>query len=113
MATLPTVRVKNPSKPGDFVVINELDFDPKRHEPFTGEGAGKDEEQGGGQNEGTPDIGPTLPDGYALEHVSGGYYQLFGPEGQLIEGPANGKWRGEDAALAAALDHAAARPSRG
>lgn len=32
MGDLPTVKVRDPAKPGDFKVINESDFDPEFHE---------------------------------------------------------------------------------
>ena len=32
--TCPTVRIKAPEAPGGFVVINEADFDPEKHEFF-------------------------------------------------------------------------------
>lgn len=45
--SVPTVMIKDPNKPGDHIIINESDFDPKRHElfdaPATDEPKGVDE----------------------------------------------------------------------
>ena len=38
MSTLPTVKIQDPEKPGDFRVINESDFDPIYHTPWKDEG---------------------------------------------------------------------------
>jgi hypothetical protein len=32
--TIPTVRIQDPNKPGDYVVINESDFNAEVHKPF-------------------------------------------------------------------------------
>ena len=104
MGALPTVRIKNASKPGDFIVINESDFDPKVHEKFVGEPkretpAPKTESQ-------KVETGTGFPDGYRYEPAKGGYGHLYHGD-VLIEGPSNGKFQGEGAALAAAQEHAA------
>lgn len=43
-----------------------------------------------------------LPPGYELEGGKGGYYTLKDPDGEVIEGPSNGKHQGEDGAADAA-----------
>lgn len=35
MATVPTVKIVNPDKPGEFFNLNESDFDPKKHKRFS------------------------------------------------------------------------------
>ena len=113
MATVPTVRIKNPDLPGDFIVINESDFDAAVHEKFEGERAQSASRPAGKPGDGGKESGSALPDGYEIEAAGGGgYYHLFGPEAQLIEGPSNGKWQGKDAALKAAIDHAAHAAAR-
>jgi hypothetical protein len=103
MGALPTVRIKNPAKPDDFMVINESDFDPKVHEKFVGEP--KPSPTPKPEDKPKPNAGDGFPEGYRYENAKGGYGHLyFGDE--IIEGPSNGKWQGEEAARAAAIDHA-------
>lgn len=48
-----------------------------------------------------------LPEGYAVTHVAGGYYELTDPSGDVVEGPSNGKWQGKDGAARGAWEHVA------
>jgi len=32
--TIPTVRIQDPDRPGDFLLINRADYDPDIHQPF-------------------------------------------------------------------------------
>ncbi len=103
MGALPTVRIKNPNEPGDFIIINESDFNPTVHEKFEGEvkpATTKPKVKGG-----KTDGGSSFPEGYRYEPAKGGYGLLYHGD-EVIEGPSNGKWQGEDAARAAAVDHA-------
>ena len=34
MGQLPTVTIKDPRQPGGFLIINQMDFDPAKHEMF-------------------------------------------------------------------------------
>lgn len=43
-SSVPTVTIKDPNKPGDYIIINESDFDPKRHEMFDAPAAEKPED---------------------------------------------------------------------
>lgn len=104
---LPTVKVKNPDIEGEYVVINRKDFREGVHELFEEAKAEKKAEK-------KPDIEPkkddepTMPEGYRYENGQGGYGILYGPAGQVIEGPASsGKFHGEAAAIEAAIAHAA------
>lgn len=107
MATIPTVRIKNPDVQGDFIVINESDFDPTVHEKFTDEHAAKAAENNPPAGTSTTtSSGTAMPDGYRYEAAKGGYGHLFHGD-VLIEGPSNGKFQGEAAAIAAAIEHAA------
>lgn len=106
MTKIPTVRIKDPSHPADYVVINESDFDPKVHELYE-EPKGAKKAKAAAEGEKKGDDGPQLPEGYTIEAAGGAYKHLYGPEGQLIEGPNNGKWQGEAAAAEAAIEHAA------
>lgn len=45
MAEVPTIRIKNPSDPDEFIIINEADFNPDIHEPFDGESAEPPEDE--------------------------------------------------------------------
>ena len=44
---------------------------------------------------------------YEITHIGGGYYELRSPDGDLVEGPSNGKWQGQDGALQGARAHQA------
>jgi hypothetical protein len=44
---------------------------------------------------------------YEITHIGGGYYSLRSPDGELIEGPSNGKWQGQDGAIQGARAHRA------
>jgi len=92
MATIPTVRVRHPD---GYMVINESDYDAGLHELVDASDSGAKSGDGG-----------AVPDGYVVEHAGGKYYRLLGPDGEVIEGPANGKWEGSGAAEQAARDHA-------
>lgn len=113
MGRLPTVKISAPDVDGGFIVINESDFDPEKHERFEGtepeaaQGAAGDEgPEDDGAGAATDEVEPTLPDGYTMESQGGGYYFLQGPSGAVIPGPSNGKWQGKDAAIQAAVHHA-------
>ena len=45
MPALPTVRIVNPKKDGDYLIINESDFDPAVHRLFGTTGAASAGEQ--------------------------------------------------------------------
>jgi hypothetical protein len=51
--------------------------------------------------------GDQLPDGYTLTSGRGGYYILHDSNGDVVEGPSNGKWQGEDGAIVGAIAHIA------
>lgn len=42
MTTVPTVKVKNPAEPGEFMIINQSDFDPDVHELYDPEATAED-----------------------------------------------------------------------
>lgn len=95
MSDIPTVRICDPEKPGDFAIINAVDFREGIHELFAGEVLPE------------PELEPEspLPEGYTTEKLAGGYYYLFDPDGSRIDGPSNGKWQGFDGVTQAAHAH--------
>lgn len=100
MAKVPTVRVRHPESPDDYMVINKADYDEEVHELFDDEASSASDGDGDGGSQ-------ELPDGYRTERAGGSYFHLFGPDDEPIEGPSNGKWQGKDAAIEAAQAHAA------
>ena len=46
-----------------------------------------------------------LPPGYTTKKGRGSYYSLYDPDGELVEGPSNKKWQGEDGAAQGAWAH--------
>lgn len=114
MTSLPTVKVKNPDDPdGGFMVINKSDFQEGVHELFDEKAEKSQKKASKGNAEGEKKNPPAeFPEGYSAKHIAGGRFELTGPEGQLIEGPVNGKWQGKETALEAAKQHAAAAAAK-
>lgn len=93
MSGIPTVKVKHPDAPGDFMIINESDFDKNVHELF----------------DGTANGGSTgdLPAGYEAKHSGGGKYKALVNDEPLKYGDDHEK-AGEPAVFASKDDALAA-----
>lgn len=107
MTKLETVRVCHPDVEGDYIVINRGDFDEDVHDLFQ-EAERPKRSRSRKQAPQASNGEATLPEGYGIDGGDGGYYVLRGPDGEVIEGPDNGRWHGQDGAIQAARTHSGA-----
>ena len=110
MGSIPTVKVNDPGKPGDYLVINQSDFERGGYTLF-GEGAAPS--SGKPKAPPAPPAGAVLPAGYALVSQPGGRRKvtLNGETLKHAEGPKAGNdvsFANEAEAIAAAIELAAA-----